>query len=178
MSTPPDAGRLLALVSTDIGWDIAGSLKALEAIPGQIHAIRERIAPLKAELKMLEAKYASKGRSPSHYDIQRSVLMSKLKEEARRMYEANPNYRTGPKGQQIKIELTDGRSEDMAHAAQEYKDFVRRASHDQKRIGQIGKELGPMYDEIERLRGAKEYLMERINMAVALTNAWGRESRL
>lgn len=177
MSTP-DPGRLTRLVSDDIGWNIAGALREAESIPERIHEIRLKMAPLRSEQKELEAKYASKGRSPSHYDVQRSVLMSKLKEAARQMYDANPNFRTDSKGNQVRIELTDGRAEDMAHAAQEYKDFVRKASRDQKRLAQIGRELSPMFDQIERLKGIAAYLKMRHEAAVALTNAWARESRL
>ena len=156
-------GYLTQTVQTSIGWDLAGLLKELEAIPDRIQEIREKIAPLRAELKMRQERYASRGRSPSHSDIIRSTLMAKLKEEERQKYNTCPDTRTDAKTERtVKVELTDGRCEDLAHARPEYQEFVRNVNREHKRIAAIGRELGPLYDQLELIRGRKEYLTQRL----------------
>lgn len=172
-------GDLLATVQASIGWDLDGLLRELEAIPGQVREIREKIAPLRAELKMRQERYASRGRSPSHSDIIRSTLMAKLKEEERQKYNACPDSRTDAKTERtVKIELTDGRCEDLAHARTEYQEFVRNVNREHKRIAAIGRELGPLYDQLELIRGRKEYLTQRLEIAKALIYAFNSTSKI
>lgn len=173
-----DAGRLLHLVEQDVGWNISGLLQELHDVPRRIFAVREKVAPLKAELAMLKARYESKGRSPSHFDIRRSLLLSELKEEARVIYYRNPDFKEAAKGRQVRIELTDGRAEDIAHAHPRYRKFVEEAEEDHRRIAEIGKQLSPLFDRIEGLRGRRDYLIQRIEMARALTYAWKAERDL
>lgn len=173
-----DPGYLLSTVQTAIGWDVAGLATALEAMADKTLAVREQIAPLRSELKMLQEKYASKGRSPSHSDIIRSTLMAKLKEEERTKYNACPDTRVDSKGNQLKVELTDGRCEDLAHAREEYQEFVRKTNRDHRRIGHLGKELAPLYDRLEFLRGKKQALLERLEIARALIYSFNATSRI
>lgn len=174
-----DPGYLLSTVQTAIGWDVAGLATALEAMADETLAVREKIAPLRSELKMLQERYASKGRSPSHSDIIRSTLMAKLKEEERMKYNACPDTRVDVKTEKsVKIELTDGRCEDLAHAREEYQEFVRKTNRDHRRIGHLGKELAPLYDRLEFLRGKKQALLERLEIARALIYSFNATSRI
>jgi hypothetical protein len=82
----PEPARIRALVQQETGWDVDGLLSELESIPRKVYDIRQELAPLRSEMRMLEDRFASKGRSPSHWDIERGVLLSELKEEARILY--------------------------------------------------------------------------------------------
>ncbi len=175
----PDAGRLLRLVSEDAGMDIAGLLRELEAVPRKKYAIRQKLAPLKAELTMLQARYASKGRSPSFWDVERSMLLSQLKEEARQSYNRNPDLRTDPKtGREVKIELTDGRAADAAHADPRYREFVEKSKAEQRRMNEIGKQIGLLFDRLEVWKGREKFLLTKLEEAKALTYAYNSSARL
>lgn|GEM_PF-5625265 len=170
--------RLKLLVAQDTGYDVDGLLRALEELPRRVYALRQRVAPLKAELAMLKARYDSKGRSPSHFDLQRSLLLSELKEEARDAYERDPKYRTDSRGRQTKIELTDGRAEDLAHASLRYRKFLEEAEADWRRIGELGKEISQLWDKIESWRGRQSYLIQALEMSRAHVYAWSAEARI
>lgn len=171
-------GYLSATIETAIGIDVDGLLAELEKIPDQIAEIRAQIAPLRSELKMRQERYASRGRSPSHADIVRATLMSKLKEEVRTAYNEDPDQRVDSKGNLVKIELTDGRCEDLAHARPEYQEYVRKTNAEHKRIAQLGRDLGPLYDRIEFLRGKKEALLQYVEIAKAKIYAFNATTRL
>ena len=64
MTATADTGRLARLVYADADMDVPGLLAELESVPERIYSLRQKIAPLRAELRMLEARFASKGRSP------------------------------------------------------------------------------------------------------------------
>lgn len=176
MSTDP--GRLSRMVYADLDIDVPGLEAELEAVPRKVYALRQKIAPLRAELRMLQARFESKGRSPSHFDIQRGLLLSELKEEARVLYDRDPKFKEAAKGRQVKIELTDGRAEDIAHAHPRYHRFVEEAEDQQKRIADLGREISDLYDRVEVWKGRKEYLTQKLEQARALTYAWSAEARL
>lgn len=168
-------GYLSATIHAAIGTDVDGLVEELGKIPERIFEIREKIAPIRAELKMRQERYASRGRSPSHADIIRATLMAKLKEEVREAYNIDPDQRVDARGN---LELTDGRCEDIAHAKPEYQDYVRKTNAEHRRISELGKLLSPLYDELEKLRGIKEYLNQYIEVAKAKIYAFNATSRL
>lgn len=128
MSTP-DSGRLLALVSQEAGYDIPGLFREYEQVPKKIFEYRQRMAPLRAEQKGLQARYESGGaHQPSAYDEARKNLLAELKEEERERYRASPETYTNAKGQTIERELTDGRAEDLARASRRYRLFLEEQS--------------------------------------------------
>lgn len=172
-----DAGRLLRLISTDAGVDISGLLDELEKVPQQIFKIREKIAPLRAELRLLQSRYESKGRSPSNWDVERGMLLSELKEEARRNYKLRPDTKDTSRGK-VAVELTDGRAEDLAHASPRYIEFVAKADTERRRIADLGKEIGVLFDKMETWQGRKEFLVQKIEMARAFVYAFAAEARL
>jgi chromosome segregation ATPase len=171
-------GYLSATIHAAIGTDVDGLVEELGKIPERIFEIREKIAPIRAELKMRQERYASRGRSPSHADIIRATLMAKLKEEVRTAYNEDPDQRVDSKGNLVKIELTDGRCEDIAHAKQEYQEYVRKTNAEHRRIAELGKQLSPLYDELEKLKGVREYLNQYIEVAKAKIYAFNATSRL
>jgi chromosome segregation ATPase len=161
-----------------IGYDVDGLLKELEELPKRIYALRQKINPLRSEMRMLQERFASKGRSSSHYDLQRLVLLSELKEEARVLYRRDPEFKEDSKGRTIRIELTDGRAEDIAHAHPRYRKFIEEADAERKRISEINKELGPLFDKIEVWRGRKEFLVNTIEIAKAMVYGWNASTKL
>jgi predicted nucleic acid-binding Zn-ribbon protein len=159
----------MVLVCQDAGMDIPGLLGEMEKLPREMFSIRQKLSPLRSELAMLKARYDSKGRSPSHFDIQRSLLLSELKEEARVTYYRNPDYREDSKGRKVRIELTDGRAEDVAHAHPRYRKFIEESQDELKRMAQISREMQPLFDRIEGLKGREKYLTLKLEQGRALT---------
>lgn len=178
MNTISEPGRLSKLVWIDIGMDVDGLLAELEKVPGRVYNLRQKIAPLKAELAMLQARFESKGRSPSHYDISRSMLLSSLKEDIRAAYNRKPEFKEDAKGNKTRMPLTDGRAEDAAHASLLYKQLVEEADEQRRRIADLGREIGGYFDSIEAWRGKKEFLLAKLEQAKALTFAFSAEARL
>jgi predicted nucleic acid-binding Zn-ribbon protein len=169
VSTTEDAGRLRLLIDQDTGYDVDGLMREYEKIPRAIYNLRQQIAPARAELAMLKARYDSKGRSPSHFDLQRSLVLSELTEEIRDSWERDPEK---------KRKLTDGRAKDMAHAHKRYRDLMAEARDDWKRIGELGAQISKVFDKIEGMKGRKEFLAAKLEQVKALTYAWSAESRL
>lgn len=176
-----DPARVLASVVHDIGLDLPGLLKELESIPRRIYRLRKKIAPLKAEMKLLQSRYESKGRSPSHYDLERTILLSKLKEDARAIYKRNPEFRQTNAGKQVievRQELTDGRAEDIAHGSPSYTAFVEQGEADRRRIAELGKEIGEHYNVIEGLKGREKYILQTIDIGKMLGYNRSAEAKL
>lgn len=176
-----DPARVLALVTQDIGLDLMGLLKELENIPRRIYRLRRKIAPLKAEMKLLQSRYESHGRSSSHYDLARTVLLSKLKEDARGIYKRNPEFRQTNAGKEIleiRQELTDGRAEDIAHGSASYTAFVEQGEADRRRIAELGKEIGEHYNVIEGLKGREKYILQTLDIGKMLGYNRSGEMRL
>lgn len=168
MSTP-EAGRLLSLISEEAGWDIPALFREYEAVPKKIYGYRQRIAPLKAEMALLQARYEAKGQQPSQYDDERKTLLAELKEDERDRWERE-NESDKP--------LSDGRAEDKARASKRYRDFVREAGEERRRIADLGRQVGELYDRIEVWKGRKEYLEKLLDQCKAVTYTYGSEARL
>jgi chromosome segregation ATPase len=177
MSTPEPA-RIRALVQQETGWDCEALFVEMEATPQKMYALRQKIAPLRAEMKMLEDRFASKGRSPSHWDIERGLLLSELKEEARIIYARDPDLKTDAKGNESVIPLTDGRAEDIAHAHPRYRKFVEESQADRRRIREIGGEVGKLYDRLEAWKGRREFLRSKLEQIKAETYLLSSQMKL
>lgn len=174
----PEPGRIRELVQHETGIDVDGLLGEMEQIPRKVYAIRQELAPLKAELVMLEARYESKGRSPSHFDIARSFLLSELKEEARVLYNRDPEFKEDAKGKKTKIVFTDGRAEDWAHASPRYRKFIEEAEQERRRIAELRDLAGRLYDKLELGKGRKEYLLQKLEQAKAQTYLLSSQMKL
>lgn len=164
----PDAGRLLALVSHEAGWDIPALFREYEQIPQKIYALRQRINPLKADIAMLQARFEGKGQQASPYDDERKILLAELKEEERDRWE-----RERPEDKP----LSDARAEDKARASKLYRDFVADATKERDRIVSLGKEVGKLYDKIEVWKGRQEYLSKLLDQCKAVTYVVNSEAR-
>lgn len=174
----PEPERIRALVQHETGIDTAGLLDEMEEIPRKVYAIRQQIAPLKAELAMLEARFESKGRSPSHFDIARSFLLSELKEEARVLYNRDPEFKEDAKGKKTKIVYTDGRAEDWAHCSPRYRKFIEEAEQERRRIAELRDRAGRLYDKLELGKGRKEYVLQKLEIAKAQTYLLSSQMKL
>lgn len=173
-----DPGRVRALVQHETGIDTDGLLAELEQIPRKVYAIRQELAPLKAELAMLEARFESKGRSPSHFDIARSFLLSELKEEARVLYNRDPEFKEDAKGKKTKIVFTDGRAEDWAHASPRYRKFIEEADEQRRRIAELRDAAGRLYDKLEMGKGRKEFILQKLEIAKSQTYLLSSQMKL
>jgi len=162
-----ERARVADFAHQETGIDADGLLRELEAIPRKVYKIRQEMAPLKAELAMLEARFESKGRSPSHFDISRSFLLSELKEEARVLYNRDPEYKEDTKGKQTKIVFTDGRAEDWAHASPRYRKFIEEADGQRMRIAELRAAVSGFYDQLELGKGRKEFILQKLDQAKA-----------
>lgn len=175
----PDVGRLLALVSQEAGYDIPGLFREYEAVPKKIYAIRQRMSPLRAEMKLLQARYESGGaHQPSAYDEARKNLLAELKEEERERYKQSPDTYTNARGQEIERELTDGRAEDLARASRRYRLFLDEAALERRRIVELGREIGTLLDKADAWKGTQEYLSKVLDQCRAATYAVSNEMRL
>lgn len=174
----PEPARIRALVQQETGWDAEGLLAELEALPRKIYSIRQKLAALRSEMRMLEDRFASKGRSPSHWDIERGLLLSELKEEARIIYARDPEMKTDAKGNESVIPLTDGRAEDIAHAHPRYRKFVEESQADRRRIREIGRGVGTLYDGLEGLKGKREFIRAKLEQLKAETYLLSSQMKL
>lgn len=176
--TTDDPGRVAALVAQETGIDTSGLLAELEGIPRKVYKIRQEMAPLRAELAMLEARFESKGRSPSHFDVTRSFLLSELKEEARVLYNRDPEFKEDAKGKKTKIVFTDGRAEDWAHANPRYRKFIEEAEAQRARIAELRAAISAFYDKLELGKGRKEYILQKLEQAKAQTYLLSSQMKL
>lgn len=164
----PDAGRLLALVSQEAGYDVPGLFREYEQVPQRIYALRQRIAPLKADIAMLQARFEGKGQQASPYDDERKILLAELKEDERDRWERDrPDDKP----------LSDARAEDKARASKIYRDFVADAKKERDRIVSLGREVGKLYDKIEAWKGKQEYLSKLLDQCKAVTYVVNSEAR-
>lgn len=177
MSTPSPA-RVAEFAQQETGIDADGLLAELESIPRKVYKIRQELGPLKAELAMLEARFESKGRSPSHFDITRSFILSELKEEARVLYARDPEYKEDAKGKQTKVVFTDGRAEDWAHASPRYRKFIEEAEGQRNRIAELRAAVGALYDKLELGKGRKEFILQTLEQAKARTYLLSSQMKL
>jgi hypothetical protein len=175
---PDVPGRVTALVSHETGYDVDGMLRELEEAPKKYWEMRQKVGPLLAEKRAIEDRYISRGRSPSLWDVERSLLLSELKQEARDAYSQKPDYKTDAKGNQVKIELTDGRAEDIAHAALRYRTFVDDTKAERRRARELKKELGKLFDKLEAWKLRREYLKIKLEQIKAETYLLNGQARL
>lgn len=176
--TTDDPGRVTALVSHETGYDVDGMLRELEEAPKKYWEIRQKIGPLLAEKRAIEERYTSRGRSPSMWDVERALLLSELKEEERDRYNAEPDYKTDGKGNKVKIELTDGRAEDRAHAALRYRTFVADSKAERQRARDLKRDLGKLFDKLEAWKLRREYLKIKLEQIKAETYLLNGQARL
>lgn len=179
MSNSDDRGRLLALVSHEAGYDVDGLFREYEGVPKKIFSLRQRLAPLRADMRLMQARYESGGaHQPSAYDEARKTLLAELKEEERERYNQTPETYTNAKGQEVVKELTDGRAEDLARASRRYRVFLEEAAQERRRIVEMGREVGEIMDKIDVWKGRQEYLARLLDQCKACTYALGQEARL
>lgn len=177
MSTDP--GRLMALASQEAGYDIPGLFREYETIPKHIYGLRQKISPLRAEQRLLQARYESGGaHQPSAYDEARKNLLAELKEEERERYKQKPDTYQNAKGQEIERELTDGRAEDLARASRRYRVFLEEAANDRRKIVDLGKQIGALMDKIDAWKGQQEYLARLLDQCKACTYVLNAEARM
>ncbi len=168
-----DPGRVTALVSLETGYDVDGMLKENDDIPKRIFSLRQQISPLLAEKRAIDARYIAKGRSTSLWDVERGILLSELKEEARVLYNRDPDFKEDAKGNQTKIELTDGRAEDIARGHPRYRKMIEESRDERKRAATLGKELSKLFDKLEawkRRADALKIKLEQIKAETYLLN--------
>ena len=173
-----DSGRVTALVSHETGYDVDGMLRELDEAPKKYWEIRQKIAPLLAEKRAIEERYTSRGRSPSMWDVERSLLLSELKEEARDAYSQNPAFKTDARGNEVRIELTDGRAEDKAHAALRYRKFIEDSKIERQRARDLKKALGILFDKLEAWKLRREALKIKLEQIKAETYLLNGQARL
>lgn len=179
MNLPNEPGRTTAFVAHETGYDLDGMLKELEEAPKKYWEIRQRIGPLLAEKRAIDDRFVSRGRSPSMWDVERSLLLSELKEEARDAYNQNPAYRTDAKtGREIKLEMTDGRAEDVAHASLRYRTFINDSKADRQRAQDLKKALGKLFDKLEAWRLRREFLRVKLDQIKAETYLLSSQMKL
>lgn len=174
-----DPGRILAMASQEAGYDIAGLFREYEAVPRKIYAFRQKLAPLRADLRLLQARFESGGaHQPSAYDEARKNLLAELKEEERERYNQAPETYTNAKGQQIEKELTDGRAEDLARASRRYRLFLEEAAEERRKIVNLGRQVGEILDKIDAWKGKQEYLARLLEQCKAVTYSMKAEMNL
>lgn len=172
-----DPGRVTAFVSHETGYDVAGMLAEQDGLPQKFFQLRQKISPLLAEKRAIDARYAARGRSTSLWDIERGILLSELKEEARVLYNRDPDFKTDGKGKQVKIELTDGRAADLAHAHPRYRKLIDESRDERKRAHELSKQLGKLFDRMEawkRRADALKIKLEQIKAETYLLNGQAR----
>lgn len=173
-----DPGRVTQFVTHEVGWDVEGLSREMDAMPQRIYSLRQKISPLRSEVVMIEDRYASRGRSISIWDADRTVLLSELKEEARVIYNRNPDFKTDGKGNQVKIEMTDGRAEDVAHAHPRYRKFLQEARDERKRAKEVRTEMGKLYDKLEAWKNRREAIKSRLEQVKADTYLLSSQMKL
>lgn len=178
MSNREDAGRLLSVLSHDFGMDIEGMLRELEEIPSRMKVGKGKIAPLKAEQDLLRSRFDARALQPSQFELERRILLSELKEEQRILYNRDPEFRTDSRGKNVKVELTDGRAEDLAHGHPRYARFVDEGRTDRRRLAELAAELRTLYDAMDVLKAKKAFLLAKLEQIKAMTYAWNGEARL
>lgn len=102
----------------------------------------------------------------------------KLKEEARVLYNRDPEYKEDTKGKKTKIVFTDGRAEDWAHASPRYRKFIEEAEGQRARIAELRAALGGFYDKLELGKGRKEYILQKLEQAKAQTYLLSSQMKL
>jgi hypothetical protein len=178
VSTPDDAGRLAAIVFRDIAMDVPAMLNELEDIPQRIHNGKRKLLPLKAELDMLRERYNARAQQPSQADLERRVLLSELMEEARVLYNRDPDYKEDAKGNRTVIQMTDGRAENWAHGHPRYAAFVKTMAEERKRMAELSGQCREIYDVIDRHKMRFNVLQIKLKQAEGLEHAWSAEARL
>jgi hypothetical protein len=173
-----DPGRTTAFVAHETGYDVDGLLREMEDLPQKFFGLRQKLSPLRAEKGAIDDRFASRGRSPSMWDVERSLLLSELKEEARELYNRSPQFREDSKGNQVKIELTDGRAEDIAHAHPRYRKFVQESIDERRRARELGKQIGKIYDRLEAWKRRSEYIKLKLEQIKAETYLLNGQARL
>jgi len=173
-----DPGRTTAFVAHETGWDVDAMMRELEEAPKKYWEIRQKIGPLLAEKRAIDDRYASRGRSPSMWDVERSLVLSEITEEVRDAYNANPAFKTDAKGNKIKIELTDGRAADMAHAALRYRTFIKDSKIERQRANDLKKELGTFFDKLEAWKLRREFLKIKLDQIKAETYLLSSQMKL
>lgn len=176
--SPDEPGRVTALVSHETGYDIPGMLKEQDEIPKRIFSLQQKISPLRAEKRAIDARYFAKGRSTSLFDIERGILLSELKEEARVLYNRDPDFKTDGRGNKVKVELTDGRAEDMARGHPRYRKFIEESRDERKRALELGKELGKLYDKLDAWKRKADALKVKLDQMKAETYLLNGQARL
>jgi len=174
-----DPGRILTMASQEAGYDIAGLFREYETIPRKIYSFRQKLVPIRADMRLLQARYESGGaHQPSAYDEARKTLLAELKEEERERYYQNPPTYTNAKGQEIVRDLTDGRAEDLARASRRYRVFLEEAAEERRRIVDLGRRAGEIMDKIDAWKGKQEYLARLLDQCKAVTYAMKAEMNL
>jgi hypothetical protein len=167
-----DAGRLAEIVFRDIGMNVPGMLRELEAIPERIHQGKQALLPLKAELDMLRERYQARAQQPSQADLERRILLSELMEEHRVLYGRNPDRKEDGKA----IPLTDGRAENAAHAHPRYRNYVAQMAAERKRMAELSNECRKIYDGIDKLKMKMGVLQQKLQQAANLEKAWSADA--
>jgi len=174
-----DPGRILAMASREAGYDIEGLFREYEMIPRKIYAFRQKLAPLRADVRLLQARFESGGaHQPSAYDEARKTLLAELKEEERERYYQNPPTSTNAKGQEVVRDLTDGRAEDLARASRRYRVFLEEAAEERRKIVALSRQVGEILDKIDAWKGKQEYLARLLDQCKAITYAMKAEMNL
>jgi hypothetical protein len=161
---------LLEEVTLLVGADSEGILDELRKHVEARHDASMEISRLKAEAKTLEALFGKQGGSmaQTHYEHERSMLLAELKEAARVRYKRDPDTKTNSKGDEVVIELTDGRADDLARGDPLYKSHLKEAERNRERYAELQAQISKAFAEKEKRDGLITYCRERLDTIRAL----------
>lgn len=103
--------------------------------------IREEIAEVSSLLVSLRARYWTISTNPSHFDIQRKILLKQLSEEIR----------------QEEGKMSDARADAKAHAHPDYIDFIQREEKGRLEMEFLLQKQAALQDKLETALGVVEY---------------------
>lgn len=161
MAPPPgESGSVLDRAEALFGFQPGEVLSQLRDAQAETTRLRREEAQLAAELASYRARFAY----PSHFEHERKLKLSVLKEARRAEYS-----RMGEK-------ITESALDEYAHAHPEYRQFLDAGLRDRQKMEQLEANLVEVRGKIETAKGAELYFERATRMGESLIFHSAREA--
>lgn len=142
---------ILERLSGVIGTDPLAPMEQMHALNAEARRLRERAGGIRTELAPLRARFY--GGTASHYDHERKLLLAELMEAERRRLQED--------GERV-VETALDR---YAHAAPEYKQWLREQHRDRERMSQLEAQIAQIDADLEGITAERSVFMQASRLA-------------
>lgn len=157
---PAPAGSILDRAEALFGFEPGDILNQLKAAQEESTRLRKEEARVASLLTSYKARYGY----PSHYEHERKVKLSVLKEARRAEY-----HRAGEK-------ITESQLDEYAHAHPDYQNFLNEGLRDRRTMENLEAELTRIKGELETSKASEVYFERASRMGESLIYHSSREA--